>query len=461
MYLEKSLNSSSTNFAFVFIVYIFTFALTAIMPISILLVVFAFALKNSFLALRIAIISTVALINNQFILSGITNYFYEQKSLHVYVIGILFYFILFWILKFFSKITFTKELKFFIFLTIIIFFMSYQNIFKSIQFLFNVVGGFLGLFILINALLKNFNYNNIQKFKTLEKDFFYIILLIMFLSFAIIIIDLTTNFAYLQAQAQALSSLRGDGEVKLLNGIPKQYTTGFLGLDFLVRYTSLINDPLRGAYWYLYLSLFLIGMEVNQNIKIIMIFILFLFLINCWSKGVMLSMFFISIFYFLYRYKLYKFSIIFFISIIILFIYLSGILKTSAVIHVLGLLLPFQSDININYFLGHDFFQAGNMGRIDGEHWMDSVARGAESLVGTYMYAYGILGVFLYMKIHYKTIKLLNRFKMYLVASIITVGLFVSFLQEGQYNVLQVFSMYLLIFFLIGRNKFKDKSYDN
>jgi NAD/NADP transhydrogenase beta subunit len=127
---------------------------------------------------------------------------------------------------------------------------------------------------------------------------------------------------------------------------------------------------------------------------------------------------------------------------------------------VLGLLLPFKADINMHYFIGNNFFQAGNMGRIDGEHWMDSVARGAESLVGTYMYAYGLIGVLVYITIHYKTIKILNKKKISIVAAILTVGLFVSFLQEGQYNVLQVFSMYLLAFFLIGRKKLKEKIYD-
>jgi len=98
------------------------------------------------------------------------------------------------------------------------------------------------------------------------------------------------------------------------------------------------------------------------------------------------------------------------------------------------------------------------MGRINDEHWMDSVARGAESLVGTYMYAYGLLGVILYILISYKIIRLLNKYELHLVASIITVSLFVSFLQEGQYNVMQVFSMYLTIFFLVGREKIKNKA---
>jgi len=203
------------------------------------------------------------------------------------------------------------------------------------------------------------------------------------------------------------------------------------------------------------LSIFILNFNINKNIKILLVSILWVFLINCWSKGAFLSIFFILIFYFLYQYKYYKFSIIFFISITALFIYLSGILKTSAVIHVLGLLSPFQSEINIHYFFGNDFFQAGNMGRLDEENWMESVKRGAESLVGTYMYAYGLVGVFLYMLIHYSTIRFLNQQRMYLVASLITVGLFVSFLQEGQYNVLQVYSLYLLVFFLIGKIKIK------
>jgi len=440
----------------VFIIYVFTFILTSIMPISVLILIFAFALKDTFLALRIAIISIIALINNQFVLSAITDSFFNQTKLHVYVIGILFYLIIFLLIKLFSKRKFTKALKLFIFITILIFFMSYQNFFKSIQFLFNVVGGFLGLFILINSIIKDFNIDNISKFKILEKDYFYIIVVILLLSFAIIIIDLNTNFSYLNMQAQALSSLRGDGEMKLIGNIPAQYTTGFLGIDFLVRYTSLINDPLRGAYWYLYLSLFLIGFKVNQYIKILMLFILGIFLLNCWSKGVFISIFFISIFYILYKYKFYKFSLLVFIFITVLFIYLSGILKSSAVIHVLGLLLPFKEDMNLNYFIGNNFFEAGNMGRIDGEHWMDSVARGAESLVGTYMYAYGLVGVSIYMFIHYQTINILNEYKHYLVAAVITIGLFISFLQEGQYNVLQVFSIYMLIFFLVGRKKIKD-----
>jgi len=322
------------------------------------ILIFAFVLKDTFLALRIAIISTVALMNNQFVLSAITNYFYEQKSLHIYAIELLFYFSAIGLLKFFSKkITLIKELKLFLLLTIIIFFMSYQDFFKAVQFSFNVVGGFLMLFILLNSLLKEFNYNNIEKFNILEKDLFHLILLIVILSLAIIYIDLNSDFMYLITQAQALSSFRGDGELEFLHGIPVQYTTGFLDIDFLIRYTSLINDPVRAAYWYFYLSLFLVSFKININIKIIILFILFVFLVACWSKGVFISIFLISIFYAMYRYRLYKFSIFFFIFVTVLFIYLSTILKSSAAVHVLGLMLPFQANIDINYFFGNNFFK--------------------------------------------------------------------------------------------------------
>lgn len=449
-------NSSVNNFAFVFIVYIVAFGLTVLSPLSVLFLIFAFAMKDTFLALRIAIISTVALINNQFVISSVTSYFYEQKSLHIYAIGILFYFIVFNIIRLFSQITLTKELKIFIFLVVLAFLMSYSNIFGSVKFVLNVIGGFLGFFLLVNTLIKKFNYCNLNKFAILERDFFFIVVTILLLSFAIIVVDIVSDFEYLKMQAQALSSFRGHGEVKLLHGIPRQYTTGFFNIDFIIRYTSLINDPLRGAYWYLYLSLFLIGVKVNEYIKTVMILILFLFLISCWSKGAFLSMFFITIFYFLYRYKYYKFAIFFFVMITLLFIYLSGILKTSAAVHVLGLLLPFKADIDFHYFFGNNLFQAGNMGKLESDSWMDLVKRGAESLVGTYMYALGLTGVAIYLKIHYETIKILNRNKIYILASIVTVGAFVSFLQEGQYNVLQVFSLCILAFFLIGRHKLKE-----
>ena len=144
MFSNQLLNNTSSNFTFVFIIYVFTFIITSIMPISVFILIFALALKDTFLALRIAIISIVVLINNQFVLSAITDNFFDQTKLHVYVIGILFYFIIFLLIKLFSKTKLTKAIKLFMFITILVFFMSYQNFFKSILFLFNVVGGFLG-----------------------------------------------------------------------------------------------------------------------------------------------------------------------------------------------------------------------------------------------------------------------------------------------------------------------------
>lgn len=446
----------ATHFGLVLFVYIFSYFSTILMPFAMILFVTIVALKNYFLSLRVAIIATVVLINNQFIISDFLNTIYEQPKLHMYTIVLLFYYVVIGLIFKFSKFRLTKELKYFLFLTLIVFLSSYQNVSKSILFLINVVGGFIMLFIMINSFSKFFNYKNIHLFKVLEKDYFYIVLITLIFSLSITFIDLTNDFEYLRIQAESLAHFRGKGEVVLLHGFPKQYTTAFLNFDFLLRYTPFINDPVRAANWYLYFGIFLLYFKFNSFIKFLFLSILFVFFISCWSKGAFISVFLISLFYLLYKYKLYKLAILLFVTITTIFIILSGILKSSAVIHVMGLLLPFKANIDIHYFFGNDFFQAGNMGRIDFENWTESVKRGAESLVGTYMYAYGLLGVFIYMLIHYKTIKLLNHKKIYIVASIITVSLFISFLQEGQYNLLQVYSMCMVLFFLMVKIKLKE-----
>ena len=377
----------------------------------------------------------------------------------MYTIVLLFYYIIIGLIIKFSKFRLTVELKYFLLLTLIIFLSSYQNLSKSILFLINVVGGFLLFFILQSSFLQYFNYKNIYLFKILERDFFNIILITLFLSISITFIDLTNNFEYLRMQATSLAHFRGDGEVVLLHGFPKQYTTAFLNFDFLLRYTPLINDPVRAANWYLYFGIFLFYFKINKYFKILLLIILFTFYITCWSKGAFISAILIALFYNLYKYKLYKLAIFIFISLTMIFIILSGILKSSAVIHVMGLLLPFQSNIDIHYFLGNDFYQAGNMGRIASENWTESVKRGAESLVGTYMYAYGLIGILFYMLIHYRTINKLILQGYIIIASLITVTLFVSFLQEGTYNLSQVYMLIILSFFLIGNLYIKKYSY--
>jgi len=129
-------------------------------------------------------------------------------------------------------------------------------------------------------------------------------------------------------------------------------------------------------------------------------------------------------------------------------VFIAGILKTSASIHILGLTLPF---INIGDYsfveilFGHGIGSGGNSlkGVIGSDmpimEWLQS---GSESGIGTLFYQLGSIGLLSILVINYKIIFLLKT----LEAKFIYFFYFLNiFIQENLIN----FNLLLLVFFTI------------
>lgn len=442
------------HFSFVSVMYILLYVLSILIPFSLFIIVLFTFFYNRFLCLRISIVGLVMLVNNQFVLDGLTQDIYGFGKFNVYQAGLLFYIVVFSLIYHFSRISFSFLIRIFLLHLSVLMVFYILHIFESFLFLFNVLGGFLALFTLLYCLSTTVKSDKYRHFQVLKFDFFYIIIFIIIASFFITVIDICTDFILLKYQANSISNYRGGGEVLFVNGFPKIYTTGFGNYNFLLRYTPLINDPIRAAFWYISFIIFIGSISFNIFQKILVQFILIILLLSCFSKGGILFLTLTFIFYFFYKRNHMIASYLFFINLLGIMIYLSFFLKSSAIIHVLGLLEPFKSSLNLNYFFGHGLYEAGNMGRKLDEYWFDSIKRGAESLVGTYFYAFGVLGVLTVIRIHYTTIKKLIFQNYFIIAAIITSSLFVAFLQEGHYNIFQIYPFIMVIFFLYCQKKY-------
>ncbi|ADY29185.1 hypothetical protein [Cellulophaga lytica] len=448
-------NKNIFHFLFVSLVYIAVYILTIIIPFSPLIIILVLLNYNKKLALRVSIIALVAILNNQFVISNLSVSLYGLGKLHIYQAGILFYLIIVLLITIFSRFKLINTLKLFGCYVVVFFLLYYSNIIKSILFSFNVFGGFFMFFLLLSCLI-NYRKKDLKVYyDQLTFDFFYLIFFILIASILISLIDLSTNFYLLKYQATAVSNFRGSNEnILFVNGFPKIYVTGFGNYDFILRYTPLVNDPVRAGYWYVCFIMFILFIIRKITIKLFLLPILLVLLVLTWSKGAIIFIVLIGVYYFLFKKKMQNTAYLFFIGTLSLMIYLSGILKTSAAIHVLGLKIPFEQSFGLRYLFGNGLHKAGNMGRLEGEHWMESVSRGAESLVGTYFYAFGLIGFLLYSRLHIIYIKKFNSNGFFVVSSILISSFFISFLQEGQYNVFQIFPFLLFSFFVIFKNEF-------
>lgn len=437
----------------VFFIYFLVLTIGSFFSFLLFFIILILSFYSSFLALRIAIPVLIFLIANQFLIQKISEDISLFGSSNVYTSGGLFYLIIFLIIKIFSKFTFDKFSLVFLIPFLASLLNSLSNISGAMLFSLNVFGGFFLLFYMLNCLLCYVNKDSVDKFKILEYDFHIIIFFIFIFSMLYMLYDYATNFSLFKYYVESIEVLRGEAEDKI-DGIPRQFWTAVFNFDYVLRYTPFINDPIRSAYWCMYIFLFVISTKLLSVFSRRSIALIYLILfIMCWSKGVYISFLLITGFYFLLKNKFYKVVLFLTVLITAINIYLSTILKTSGIIHVAGLMEPFKVPVNIHYLIGNDLYQAGNMGRLEDEFWSDSVVRGAESLVGTYMYAFGLVGVVLFITMHLYVVRKMYNEKLYLLSCILLVALSVSFLQEGQYNIFQSFIIVLIMFFTIYKAK--------
>lgn len=450
-------NMTSETILFVLVSYLISCILAIIFPFGIIFLPFSIYIISPILSLRFAVISFTALVNNQYTLIGLAHKVDTYSFQIAYIAGFLFYFVVFVLFSKVLRPKLSKSLLFLIILFTISFIKSFPNFSRAAIIFFNVMGGFLSLFLILNSSLKKKGKYYLE---ILLKDFFALTIIITFLSILVVIIDLPFNLWFLKFHAKYLDLYRGEHNNFLMN-IANAYITSVGPIENWIRYTPLLNDPIRSAYWYLYI-LYFIYFYIRPNIqnlfpKLLMLFISLSFLLVCLSKGALSLLVYTMLFAFLFKRGMYKISLLLFLVILLFSIVLSTVIKSSAAIHVMGLLLPFKQNLDLRYFIGNKLALAGNMGRIPGESWIEAVERGAESLVGTYMYSVGLVGVLLYLKIHWNTIKLKLKERKYPLAALLTGSLIITFLQEGHYNIMQVFPL-LMVSLLLD---FKRRSYES
>jgi hypothetical protein len=221
-------------------------------------------------------------------------------------------------------------------------------------------------------------------------------------------------------------------------------TTKLAGSTFY-RNASIIMDPIVAGY---FLSQFSFLMLVLK--KYLLSIFLFILMILTLSKGAFLLFFFSALFYFSYKRLSYKTNVIMIIFAIILLIFvaLNSAGKNSSYIHVLGLVAPFASSIDVNYFIGHNISTGGGL---TGSGSL-GLAGGMESLVGTLQYQMGLVGVLLYFIIFYKILrsKFSSKDEISRIEYCTLAGSFInSFLQENAFNlpftVIKIFAFLYLI----------------
>lgn len=441
------------SFLFVLISYFLSIFFSFLNPFFVILIVLLICSINFILCLRFSVIACFAMINNQYTIIGMSINYIGYSSYINYIfagcVAILFFFIVFSFVYSFVKLYISKNIIYFIVVSLFMFVVNTNHVFKSIQFFVNILSGLLLYSILIESALKNIKKTYCNDFYILRMDFLSLLLLIIILNLVIFTIDIVNDFEYLRFHGEYLAYNRGNGEIVYVKNIPKQYVTAVFNSDFIIRYTGILNDPIRSGYFYLYSFLFLLTIRFNFNIKVIFLFFYFLFFIFCFSKSVLLYLCCFFIFYIAYSKNFFTISFIIFISIIALVLILAFELKSSGVTHAYGLILPFMGKFDFYYFLGHGVHESGNMGRIANEALYDSLSKGAESLIGTYMYGYGLVGIFMLCSLFLSIIKIANNKGCYFVSSIITSSLIISLLQEGHYNIMTIYTCLIVSFYYI------------
>ena len=206
-------------------------------------------------------------------------------------------------------------------------------------------------------------------------------------------------------------------------------TTKLFGSTFY-RNASIIMDPIVAGYFFSQFSFLLFVLR-----KRVLGSLLFIFMLLTLSKGAFLLFSFSIFFYYSYRCLTFRLNlvVVFLITCLLIIIALNSAGKNSSYIHALGLVYPFYSPIDLNYFIGHNISTGGGL---TGTGSL-GLKGGMESLVGTLQYQMGLLGVLLYFILFYKVLR--SKFRsddpVSRVEFSILVGSFInSFLQENAFN---------------------------
>lgn len=206
-------------------------------------------------------------------------------------------------------------------------------------------------------------------------------------------------------------------------------TTKIFGSTFY-RNASIIMDPIVAGYFFSQFSFLLLVLR-----KRVLGTLLFILMILTLSKGAFLLFCLSVFFYYSYRYLTLRLNLtaIFLITGLLIIIALNSAGKNSSYIHALGLIYPFISPMDLNYFIGHNISTGGGL---TGTGSL-GLQGGMESLVGTLKYQMGLLGVLLYFVLFYKVLR--SKFRsgdpISRVEFSILAGSFInSFLQENAFN---------------------------
>lgn len=364
-------------------------------------------------------------------------YFYD--FLNVKMIGIIVLLSLFNCAYCLHKFNIDALLMSFSFCVLLAFIRSVDAPIKSIVFIGNLLVPFLLIYIFVTSKLRSgIDKEKIKSMTMLLMD------LVVFWIALYSLIDLITSFNLYRFSSINLSAVRSNEIEYLPNKIPVNFHTSILGMDFL-RYMGFIGDPLRSAYFGMFLSLLGFQYQTSSLRKIVYVTVGLALMFSVLSKGAFLTFFCVITFWVLLNYKQHT---AFVISVILAFattLFLATDTSTSGFIHLSGLIGPFISLSGTEFLLGDKLYLAGNMGRVAGEAWTESVLRGAESLIGTYMYAFGIIGVTIFIAMHIKMIVVNVLDQNNVVAAFIAGSLIVVFLQEGHYNSSQAFLFALFL----------------
>lgn len=330
----------------------------------------------------------------------------------------------------------------FILCVLFAFYRSIDYPIKTVSFIGNVIIPYTLLYIqLISKPRSVIDHVKVGKMIILIVD------LVVFSMIIYTIADLVSSFEMYRFSSINLAATRGEEIAYLTNGIPVNFQTSILGMEFM-RYMGFIADPLRSAYFGIFLILFGLQGKTGVLRSLVYMIVGLVFVVTVLSKGAILTLFCVITFWFLLNYKLYA---AFIASTILLFsctLFLAADTSTSGWIHLSGLIGPFTFLSGPEFLYGDKLYLAGNMGRILGEPWTESVLRGAESLIGTYMYSFGIIGVSISIMMHIKMIIVNILDQNNAIASFVTSSLIIIFLQEGHYNSSQAFLFSISLIFL-------------
>ena len=364
----------------------------------------------------------------------------------------LYILIIFFLIKVFKKNRLKLQKVFLIFLLSIIISLiipvPYMQV-KFIYFLNSFLPMFLILFILTHLLLLKEEFNIQKSFKKYLNPTLAVVIGFVLISY---IFGLILYFNKWEVfDIGTLYSLKG---YEPIEGLPRSWWAQIENIAF-IRFPITLENPITASYLSAFLTMILIYLS-----RYTLAFIFFIFTLFSFSKGAIIALalyvitiIFSRIFPLFKKICLKIFNSFTMITLLIIIyiglqVFIAGILKTSASIHILGLTLPF---INIGDYsfvevlFGHGIGSGGNSlkGVIGSDmpimEWLQS---GSESGIGTLFYQLGSIGLLSILVINYKIIFLLKT----LEAKFIYFFYFLNmFIQENLINL----NLLLLVFFTI------------